>query len=183
MAVVRVVSPRDIARVLRNTDKVLRTSVKRAVIEAAAVGAEIVANDAPVDTGRLKQSVVMRRRGKSGHPEVIAQAPYAGVVEVGSRPHVPPLLPLVAWVRRHAGDFGLSNGGRARDARGRFVTTGQAVAIARRIQRAIARRGTRPRYYMKNNLGRMEQVLKTLMRESKARALSQLSTPSGSGSA
>lgn len=172
MAVTRVVGPGQIQALLKATDKRLRDATKGAVIEAAAVGAEIVSRDAPVDTGRLKQSVIMRKRGASGHPEIVAQAPYAGPVEVGSRPHWVPLRPLVGWVRRHASLFGLK-GGTQRGKGGRFVG-GAIITLARKIQRSIARRGTKPKWYMKRNLPRLEQVLKTLMRESKARALSGL---------
>lgn len=33
-----------------------------------------------------------------GHSDVVADAPHAAAVEVGSRPHMPPLAPLIAWV-------------------------------------------------------------------------------------
>lgn len=191
MAVTRVVSSAEIDAVLKRTDKRLRDAVKGAVIEAAAVGAEIVARDAPVDTGRLKQSIIMRKRGPSGHPEIVAQAPHAGPVEVGSRPHWVPLTPLVRWVRRHWSSFNLPKrrpGGasttpaasaaaqRHRDRRiaRRAAYDANVVTIARKIQKAIAKRGTRPRYFMRKNLPRLNEVLKTLMRESKARALSGL---------
>lgn len=174
MAMVRILGPGQVDAVLKATDKKLRAAVKLAVLEAAAVGAEIVSRDAPVDTGRLKQSIIVRKRGASGHPEIVAQAPYAGPVEVGSRPHWVPLGPLVRWVRHHKSLF--NGGGPARNKKGQFKG-GEAVRIARAIQRAIARRGTRPRYFMRKNLPRLNEILKTLMRESKARALASLGGP------
>lgn len=191
MAFTRVVPAGDIDKVLRATDQHLRNAMKVAVLEAAAVGAEIIAREAPVDTGRLKQSIIMRKRGVSGHPEIVAQAPYAGPVEVGSRPHWVPLTPLVRWVRRHWSSFNLpkrrpgganmtpartarAQAGRDRRIARRAAYDANIVQIARRIQLAIARRGTRPRYYMRRNLPRLGEILKTLVRESKMRALSSL---------
>jgi len=59
--------------------------------------------NAPVDTGRLRASIL---------PEIVAgqdevwgvvgsNLEYAPAVETGSRPHMPPIEPLAAWVRRH----------------------------------------------------------------------------------
>lgn len=196
MAVTRVVAPGQIAALLAKTDKRIRRGVHEAVVEAAAVGAEIVAKDAPVDTGRLKQSVVMRKKGPSGGPEIIAQAPYAGPVEVGSRPHWVPLRPLVGWVRRHvmaaAREAGIKTPGRVgtykgrtarafaaynRRSRARNAFVDEILKMARLIQRAIARRGTKPRYFMRKNLPRLGQILLTLLRESKARTVAGLGGP------
>jgi len=41
----------------------------------------------PVDTGRLKNSIGMRREGRN-KIVVEAKAPYAGFVEYGTRPHI-----------------------------------------------------------------------------------------------
>lgn len=190
MAMVRILGPGQVDAVLKATDKKLRAAVKLAVLEAAAVGAEIVSRDAPVDTGRLKQSVVVRKRGPSGHPEIIARAPYAGPVEVGSRPHWVPLTPLVRWVRRHGAAFNLAKrrpsvgttparSAAAQKRRDRAVMRRAkydrgVIATARAIQLAIAKRGTKPKWYMKRNLPRLRQVLMTLMRESKARGVAGL---------
>jgi hypothetical protein len=62
-----------------------------------------------------------------------AQVPYAAAVEVGTRPHWPPSGPgsaLAVWAQRVLGDARLS-----------FV-----------VARAISRRGTRARYFMRDAL-------------------------------
>lgn len=174
--IVKVLKPEDVARTLATTDKVLRGAQRVAVLEAATVGAELLAEAAPVDRGRLKQSFRVRRKGVSGHPEIVASAPYAGIVEMGSRPHWAPLAPLVRWVRRHAKLFNLSSAGTGRDKRGRF-TVGAFVRIARGIQRKIAREGTKPRWFVKQRLPQLSSILNACLHAAKNRALARLGSP------
>jgi transcriptional regulator GlxA family with amidase domain len=85
-----------------------------------------------VASGQLAASV-----GVSLVPDgalVTVDAPHAGFVEEGTRPHRPPLQPLIDWVKTK---------GLARDDR-------QARSIAFAVQRAIALRGTRPRFYFRD---------------------------------
>jgi hypothetical protein len=81
-----------------------------------------------VDRGALRNSVVYRP--VSDGSVVSVDAPHAAIIEHGTRPFWPPLAPLVAWVRRKG----------FADARG-------AYAIARAVQRKIARDGIAPRHY------------------------------------
>jgi len=59
--------------------------------------------NAPVDTGKLQASILPRI--DLTETEVIgvvgSNVEYAPAVEFGSKPHMPPLEPLAAWVRRH----------------------------------------------------------------------------------
>lgn len=168
-------TPAQVGKALTATDRAIRKAQQGAVLEAAAVGAEILSRAAPVDTGRLKQSFRLRRKGASGHPEIVADAPYAGVMEAGARPHWAPLRPLVAWVRRHAGLFNLTARAPKRARRtGRFQANPGIVSIARAIQRKIAREGTKPRWFVKKSLPRLGQILATLLREAKSKALANI---------
>jgi hypothetical protein len=64
---------------------------------------------APVDTGRLRNSIVIKKR--KGWRRVEAKAEYAGKVESGARPRWLPQGTLQPWARRHGfpsgalGDF------------------------------------------------------------------------------
>ena len=62
-----------------------------------------------------------------GQSSVVADAPHAAAVEVGSRPHTPPLAPLIAWVQLR-GIQGLTAKGNVR----------KAVSPRREAARAIA---------------------------------------------
>jgi hypothetical protein len=134
---------------------------------------------------------------------LVADAPHAEAVELGSRPHVPPLEPLIEWVklrgmqglydmrhklkgtttRQHAKNIaqtlhimalGHKQGKRTAMRKAGFskqaIRAGMAkqglsndindpVEIARAIQQAIAKRGTRPHKYMANALPEIERQL------------------------
>lgn len=58
---------------------------------------------------------------------VATSVPYAVPVELGTKPHMPPIAPLAEWARAVLG-----------------VAPAEARAVAFRIARKIAKRGTRP---------------------------------------
>lgn len=200
MTVIRSVSPKDIGKVLARTNKVILGHQKRAILEAAALGSELVARSAPVDTGRLKQSVRLRRKGASGHPEIVADAPHAGPVEAGARPHWAPLRPLIGWVRRKVGAAAKSAGirvppkvglyrGRSarawaaynRRSRIRDAYVGGVLKIARQVQLKIAHKGTKPTWFMRRNLPRMGKILGEMLEAAKIKALRDLGNSSSGG--
>jgi len=74
--------------------------VQNSFFEAAQAGVAVIARAAPTDMGELRRSVHATRVSQ-GESRVVIDAPHAGIVEAGSRPHTPPLAPLIAWVRRH----------------------------------------------------------------------------------
>jgi len=80
---------------------------------------------APVDTGRLRATITpeIRREGNTTLGVVGSNVKYAAAVELGSKPHFPPLAALENWARRHG-------------------TTAYVVA------RAIARRGTKAKRFL-----------------------------------
>jgi len=171
-------TPGNIAAKIKRMDAVIAAATRHAVLEAALVGMRIIAKAAPVDRGRLKQSVRLRRRGESGHPEVVIDAPYAAIVEVGSRPHWVPLAALIAWVRRNAAKFNISGasrrpraGGGSRPGRLPRKDHPEVIRIARAIQRSIALRGTRPQWFVRRSLPAINKALGELLRAAKARAI------------
>lgn len=173
--ITRTLTPKQVAAVIMATDKTIRAEQKRAMLEAAALGAELLAKEAPVDTGRLKQSFRVRTHGVSGHPEIVADAPYAGVIEAGARPHWMPLRPLIGWVRRHRGLFNLTRRPPKRHRRtGRFQADAGIVGIARAIQLKIARVGTKPRWFVRKTLPALSRVLDIMLAEAKTRALARI---------
>lgn len=85
--------------------------------------------NAPVDTGVTRASITpsVESRGNETVGVVGSNLMSALVMEVGARPHWPPLAALEVWARRHG-------------------TTAFLVA------RAIARRGIKPRRYLRKAL-------------------------------
>lgn len=152
------VEPNRLAMLFKQRETERSRRIGAATLEAALLGAEIVARAAPVDVGSLKTSI-RARRVDPRTAEVVADAPHAAILEVGSRPHLPPLQPLIDWVRRHVKVLKLSSG-LGRDSRGRFrsVTDEQIVETAIAIQHAISVRGTRPRWYMRSTLEKQNRA-------------------------
>lgn len=126
-------------------------AARDAVLEAATLGAEVVARAIPKDMGLLRQSA--HAQATSDGAEILVDAPHAAAVELGSRPHWAPLEPLIDWVRRHVGALGLDKGWEH-----------QVEDTARAIQAKIARVGTAPRWYMRGSLPQLERILDAVIR-------------------
>lgn len=86
------------ARAVERDSKARQRRVEGAVKKAARVTARVVAKDlVPKAFGELSESihVVDAINGSA----VVADAPHAEAVELGSRPHMPPLDPIIRWVK------------------------------------------------------------------------------------
>lgn len=93
-------------------------------------------------TGALRQSA-HAEISEYGHAALICDAPYAAMVEVGSRPHWMPLEPLLKWVQVKLA----------------ISDEAEAYKVARAIQRKIANEGTRPTWFMKKRLPGLNRVV------------------------
>lgn len=124
-------------------EKALVRALRSTAQAGVGVVSEEIATASPhpaVDTGDLLRSVdysPMRTGGR-----VMVDAPHAAIVEHGSRPHRPPLLPLERWAKRKFN-----------------VSDDEARGIAFRVASKIAARGTEPRFYMKRSMGKLEKRL------------------------
>lgn len=100
---------------------------------------------APVDTGRLRASITPSIRQENGILGVVgSNVKYAPYMELGTKPHWPPLSALETWARRHG-------------------TTAFLVA------RAIAMRGTKAREFLqgavKENMNRIYRRIERAVRD------------------
>lgn len=148
--------PADIARALPAGMRAQLAKDRRAVVGAAHLGAEILAGAAPVDAGILKSSFHVEATADGAR--IVVDAPHAGIVELGSRPHMPPLQPLIDWVKRHGKALGLPRT-RTRNAQGRFIASPEVLQFARALQHKIAREGTRPTYFIRKSLPALARAL------------------------
>lgn len=156
--------PADAGKAIRSGMSAKLLADKRKMLSAAHLGTEILASVAPVDVGTLKSS--MHVEGGIAEPRIVIDAPHAATVELGSRPHVAPLQPLIDWVKRHRGSFGIKGKGTTRSkASGRFEASAEVVAIARAIQAKIAREGTKPTYFVRNAIPKLVAALAQEMSE------------------
>lgn len=131
-------------------------------LDAAMTAAVQVVRDSvfgytPHAFGTLRNSIygkVVSLAGNEIQGIIGTPVPYAPAVELGSKPHWPPLAPLELWVRRKLGGAGgaMRSESRRNAAQIRKITglkvTAKAVhedairAMAKAIQRKIAKRGT-----------------------------------------
>ena len=146
---------------------------------AAQDGAGIVRAQAAASHAGLGSSVEVQARPAGA--AIVIDAPQAAAVEVGSRPHTPPLGPLIAWVKargaqgllpasRLAGRRGAASArsvARALASReqGGALDVGAPVALARAIQHAIATRGTPPHWYARRSLPALRAALDAALRQ------------------
>lgn len=70
---------------------------------------------------------------------VYSDRPYAAYVELGTKPHTPPIQPLIDWVEARLGERGRT-----------------AVGIAHAIKTTIARRGTEPKPIWRDTYNRLQ---------------------------
>lgn len=156
---------RAIQRDLRRLGQKART----AALKTAKAGARIVAKNAPEAFGHVKAGV--EAAATSYGATTRSTAPYSAAVEVGSRAHMPPLAPILAWVKQK-GMMGLGpKGGTRRGEKGGIqrwmrklnkrgrTNLDTAMTIARAVQMAIAKRGTKPTWFVRRSLPELRAIL------------------------
>ena len=84
-----------IGKQLEMTDEPMR--------QATMLVAGAAKRNAPVDTGRLRASITPGVRGESGQTVGVvgSNVAYAPFMELGAKPHFPPMSALETWARRH----------------------------------------------------------------------------------
>ena len=174
--VIRLGSLRELNAALRREVRGVGKRAQRAAAKAADVGRLAVYGNAPVAFGDVRESLSAETTREGGR--IVADAPHAAAVEVGSRPHMPPIAPLVAWVKLRGmqGLNAAASGGSPRGqpglvaeqirARGTSTSTpvGAPEDIAWQIARAIAKNGTRPTWFMRSSLAEIRQILDAYMK-------------------
>lgn len=73
----------------------------RAARRAARRSVAVLKRVTPVHDGLLAKA--WRVRNTKEGAELINDAPYAGVIEMGARPHMPPWEPIIRWVAKKQG--------------------------------------------------------------------------------
>jgi hypothetical protein len=171
----RRLTPSTLAATLRADLSTLEARTLRAARRTADVGRLIPYSKAPVAFGELRDGLVSEDRPTGA--AIVATAPHSASVEVGSRPHMPPLAPILAWVILR-GAQGLDAAPSAKGApaviAGRIARRGNGTStpvdaaerVARAIQHAIAKRGTRPTWFMRDSVAEVYTLFDAFMRSS-----------------
>lgn len=173
MANVVKIEPGQLGSVIRADARNLKGVIRRGVRRGAQKFRTRVVRTSPVDRGVLKNAWEVQDRPQVGDMlgiEVVNTAPYAGVVERGSRPFKMPRWviegPLAEWVKRKIiGSTGLQKRLRYRKAQipispaamqgarqSTWYVDDEARRIAYAIAAKVARVGFRGKFWVKKNL-------------------------------
>lgn len=135
------VTPEEFAKDLRaRLEKLSKQGYQAAKREASANARRLLARRTPVDTGQLKNSWHVNKEG------VRNDAPHAGVIEKGARPHKvnrQGIESLTAWAMRQLG-----------------VGPEQAKAVAWGIAKRLEARGQEGTYFVENSIPDIARALK-----------------------
>jgi hypothetical protein len=122
--------------------------IKKAALKTVEFAVIQIKENAPVALGDVLKSV---------HAEdnvAVVDAPHAAALETGSRPHTPPLQPLIEWAKQQPEiAFGMS-----------------PEQLARFVQQAIKVKGTKPTFFVGNQISKIGLEYLRLIQEA-------LSTP------
>ena len=142
-----VVTLQQFAELLDDLPKELEVAVIRGLRSAALRGVGFVTEEIdqaspypPVNFGVLRQST--RRALLPKGAQVFNDAPHFPFLEFGTRPHFPPIAPLVVWATRKFG-----------------ADAAEAESIAWAVAKKIARDGIAPRGFFAKAMVRMHAIV------------------------
>lgn len=174
----------------RNLEAVMRADLDEkyihflaAIRRTARSGVAVIQSGAPKAFGQLAESV--HAHDTASGSMISVEAPHAEVVEVGSRPHIVPLEDLIAWVKLrgtlYVAKADTHSHGRRRERS--WISQVQRVGaeiksmmkdgatpvdapdkIARRIQYAISRGGTKAHWFVRQSIPHLIDTLALEMR-------------------
>jgi len=166
------VTMEQLSAVLRVDFEEMVEASEGALFRAALKGVRPVVEDTPTDRGQAKAGWDVRR--VKGGADLYNDVPYIGVLESGSRPHRPPMMPIIEWVVRK---FGLNlelidAGGSDEDGKKAMKRAKKSFEsikdvpwrtyrFALAIVEKIEREGSEPHYMVKNNLDKLEAIAKS----------------------
>lgn len=150
------------AQALTQAPDIAQDEMTGALLEALLLLEREVKDAAPVGvTEALRGSIASELRGSSlGDFEAAVFSPlvYAAPVELGTKPHWPPLAPLMDWVRVKFTVFDVERGVEAER-----LPDSTVEGIARHIQRLIGTRGTKGQGFFAGALERTEGQINDIL--------------------
>jgi hypothetical protein len=121
---------------------------KKVVVEAMTDEMKNIVAASPVDTGLYAQAWSMdvdEKRALLGNT-----APYAGMIEFGTRPFTPPITPLLNWAKRVLRKPEVDS---------------ECWALAKGVQNKIAEEGLEPKHILGDAIDRIIIYIRRKMRE------------------
>lgn len=148
------IPPSEVARLLQEHGQRVKRAIAVGAQRGAQRGRSIIVRETPVDQGQLRNSWKVSNGGQDSVAELYNDAPHAGIVEAGARPH--PVSEegreaLYQWVRRNRASFGFATkSGRAKKVTEQIEQ--QMRAIAEGIARKLRAKGQEPTHFVKKSL-------------------------------
>lgn len=161
---------------LDSLEREARRAVARGALAGAHRGRALIVKRTPVDLGPLKAGWTVKpgaedfADGGTTLATLTNHAPHIVMVELGSRPHrMSPAgwAALYEWVRRHFRGGKLGGDGRMKRPRKNSIVgiapyrgdDPEISAITNAIVARIAKRGTKPTFFVKNSLHDLQKVM------------------------
>ena len=143
---------KELEKLIAKYPRVAHDAQVSRVTEAAVLMEGVIKQDTPVGAGpiHLRDTIFHKvsTYGESVWGMVGTPAIYGEPVELGTRPHFPPVAPLRHWVERKLGLSGK-----------------EAKAVAFLIARAISRRGTKAQKMFTGNISKHEAVVVRILKQ------------------
>lgn len=187
MSVIRT-TPKKIQGQLRRRFNGSKSAVRRGALAAAHRSKTMIGHHTPSDLGQLSLSWKVRSMGRDAQgkfiktnklAELYNDAPHAGIVEAGARPHkVSPegWWSIYEWVERHFPEAAAEDG--ALDAYGNDP---EFSRITWAIVRKIGRQGQKPTYFVRSRLPALVRIAQEEVGRELAKHMRK-KFPSGKGS-
>ena len=155
------IKPSELGKELRARAKKMPDVIRKGSYMAAQRGRSLLVRRTPVDRGLLKASWRAKRGSGKELATIENDAPYAGIVEFGARPH--PVsregqAAIALWAKRK---FGLDEA--------------EAKQVAYLIARRIRRRGQKPTYFVRDSLDEIlvfynKEIERAIQRQAKKKS-------------
>lgn len=129
---------KDLSKKFDEASEEIKAAMVRGLESGVMRGQVIVMKESPVDTG-LYRSSWQTQKIADGHMQLGNSAPHAPAIEFGTRPHKPPLAPLLAWAKRVLKDPSQPPN---------YSAEVRGLAVG--VQKKIEREGQAPRHVLTN---------------------------------
>ena len=192
------VTARQFAQLARSAPRRYEAAIVRGLQRGGVLGLRLLKRNISegdvVDTGELRNSCEFDKKALL----LGVTAPHGAFMEVGTRPHMPPVEPIVEWVKRKFSPNRRKRGKRRKGVTARKkgrgeapseanrlvgamvrgalktkkpeLTDRQARAIAWRIAMTIKKKGTKPRWYMRKTVGELKPLILPEIRKAMLKA-------------
>lgn len=143
----KTVTLRQFGTEFRRDFRNMAIDVERGLTRAALRGVAPVATDTPSMDGTARAGWAVRRSPHGA--ELYNDTPHAGILEEGSRPHMPPIMPILRWV---VGKWGADLEGGKKNIESLEDASKEARSVAWGVAKQIAREGTKANHMVLDNL-------------------------------